>query len=94
MNNNPNSIEILLSFPCIESTKSKVDESNLKSQIKTPEENFIRRVKNTPNLIPQSFQDYVETLNEKTGLWRRIYMMLFLNLKKIFFFAKKPGKIN
>lgn len=46
----------------------------------------------TPCFVPNTFQDFIEKLNEKSGLWRRKYLIISLSIRKIFFYEKKPSK--
>jgi hypothetical protein len=76
----------------IDILKPKVDDSKSNYNTKTKADCFGPKINKIPTFIPQSFQDYAEKLNEKSGLWRRKYIMLFLKLKRIFFYDKKPGE--
>ena len=74
-------------------TNNSSNEKSKKNRLKIKSDLSCSKITKLPNFLPQSFQDYVEKLSEKSALWHRKFIMVFLNLRKLIYFDKKPGKI-
>jgi hypothetical protein len=83
--------ESLVNNSILEISKIKVEDRKINNKNKKKEDNIYYKNVKIPTFIPQSFQDYVEKLSEKSSLWSRKYFMIFLKLKKLYLFDKKPG---